>query len=108
MYNAMNVPYGSLAYVLTRAAEERDLLSIVRMIMASAARLVTVCGTLPLVKVWGDGQDAWVKAAAIWAGACFQSMQTVLFVVMGTSLTYYCKYVFGNDSWMCSLRARWI
>lgn len=51
MYNAMNVPYGSLAYVLTRAAEERDLLSIVRMIMASAARLVTVCRTLPLVKV---------------------------------------------------------
>lgn len=149
MYNAMNVPYGSLAYVLTRAAEERDLLSIVRMIMASAARLVTVCGTLPLVKVWGDGQDAWVKAAAIWAGAaallqlfcfreceeqterqngsdqgrtgllssirnvlgnkyfwagaCFQSMQTVLFAVTGTSLTYYCKYVFGNDSWMYSV-----
>lgn len=67
MYNAMNVPYGSLAYVMTRESGEREKLSTVRMIMASAARLLTVCGTLPLVKLWGDGQNAWVQAAAIWA-----------------------------------------
>lgn len=67
MYNAMNVPYGSLAYVMTRESGERETLSVVRMIMASAARLITVCGTLPLVKLWGDGQSAWIKAAAIWA-----------------------------------------
>lgn len=149
MYNMMNVPYGSLAYVLTRDSGERDLLSIVRMTMASIARLVTVCGTLPLVKIWGDGQAAWIKATIIWAvvavilqlfcfkeckeqvrarettketkihfanamkyvlmnkyfwaGACFQTMQYVLFAVTGTSLTYYCKYVFQDETWLYSV-----
>ncbi len=149
MYNAMNVPYGSLAYVLTRDSEERDLLSIVRMTMASIARLMTVCGTLPLVQIWGDGQSAWIKATVIWAvvaiflqlfcfrecreqiiitslpnqgktsfvkamklvltnkyfwaGACFQTMQYVLFAVTGTSLTYYCKYVFQDETWLYSV-----
>lgn len=147
MYNMMNVPYGSLAYVLTRDSGERDLLSIVRMTMASIARLMTVCGTLPLVKIWGDGQAAWIKATVIWAvaavmlqlfcfreckervagtanqvktpltkamrsvltnkyfwaGACFQSMQYVLFAVTGTSLTYYCKYVFQDETWLYSV-----
>lgn len=148
LYNTMNVPYGSLAYVMTRDADERDMLSIVRMVMASIGRLLAVCGTLPLVKLWGDGQAAWVKATVIWAvaaillqlicfkrceervviparenqrkvslaasmksvlgnryfwsGACFQTIQYVLFAVTGTSLTYYCKYVFGNDSWLYS------
>lgn len=149
LYNALNVPYGSLAYVLTRDASERNLLSTVRMCLASAGRLVAVCGTLPLVKLWGDGQEAWVKATLIWAvvavflllfcfgncrekvvivarenqkktslrhslksvlqnayfwaGAGFQLFQYVLFAVTGTILSYYCKYIFGNDSWLYSM-----
>lgn len=148
-YNALNVPYGSLAYVMTRDSSERNMLSMVRMCMASGGRLLAVCGTLPLVKLWGDGQSAWIKATILWAalavgllgfcfgkcrenvviqaretqkktpliasmksvlgnlyfwaGAGFQLMQYVLFAVTGTILSYYCKYVFGNDSWMYSL-----
>ena len=66
-YNLINVPYGSLGYAMTRDSQERDMLSTIRMAFASAGRLLAVCATLPLVQLWGDGQDAWVKSSIIWA-----------------------------------------
>ena len=57
-YNLINVPYGSLGYAMTREPHERDILSTIRMAFASGGRLLAVCATLPLVQLWGDGQDA--------------------------------------------------
>lgn len=66
-YTAINLPYGSLSAMMTRVSPERDMLSIVRMGMSPFGRILAVTCTLPLVKLLGDNQGAWIKTMAIWA-----------------------------------------
>lgn len=66
-YTALNIPYGSLAYVMTDDPAESERLSAARMTLASAGRMLAVSGTLPLVKLWGNNQNAWVRTSVIWA-----------------------------------------
>ncbi|NCB91438.1 MAG: MFS transporter [Clostridia bacterium] len=66
-YTAINLPYGSLSAMMTRASQERDMLSVVRMGLSPLGRIVAVTCTLPLVKLFGDDQAAWVKTMSIWA-----------------------------------------
>jgi GPH family glycoside/pentoside/hexuronide:cation symporter len=147
-YTAINVPYGTLSTMMTRSSHERDLLSVFRMSMAPLGRILAVTFTMPVVKLLGDDQAAWVKAMAIWASIAFvllficflkckETVQneikaaqkiplrknlralltnqyfwstlilwTVTCVhgtIVGTSLPYYCKYIFKNDTWMYSV-----
>lgn len=147
-YTAINVPYGTLSTMMTRSSRERDLLSIVRMSMAPVGRLIAVSFTMPVVKLFGDTQAAWVKAMMMWCALafimliiCFKNCEEkvsfeaqkkevkvalsksikallgnvyfwatlILWTVtcvhgalVGAVLPYYCKYIFGNDSWMYS------
>lgn len=148
LYTAINVPYGTLSTMMTRSSHERDLLSIFRMSMAPIGRIIAVTFTMPVVKLFGDDQAAWIKAMAMWASialvmlvicfarckeaVCVTAVQTqkvplgknlralltnqyfwaalllwtvtcVHGTIVGTSLPYYCKYIFGNDSWMYSV-----
>lgn len=148
LYTAINVPYGTLSTMMTRSSHERDLLSIFRMSMAPLGRIIAVTFTMPVVKLFGDDQAAWVKAMSMWAAIalvmliiCFarcketvnieavkaakvplsknlkalltnQYFWSVLILwtvtcvhgtIVGTSLPYYCKYIFHNDSWMYSV-----
>ena len=66
-YTAINLPYGSLSAMMTRASWERDMLSITRMSMSPFGRILAVACTLPLVKYFGDDQAAWIKTMSIWA-----------------------------------------
>ena len=66
-YTALNLPYGSLSAMMTRASKERDMLSITRMCLSPWGRILSVLATLPLVKVFGDTQMAWVEVMSIWA-----------------------------------------
>lgn len=66
-YTAINLPYGSLSTMMTRSSEERDMLSIVRMGMSPVGKILAVSLTMPLVKLFGDDQAAWVKTMSIWA-----------------------------------------
>lgn len=66
-YTALNLPYGSLSAMMTRVSKERDMLSIIRMALSPIGRILAVSATLPLVKVFGDTQMAWVKVMSIWA-----------------------------------------
>lgn len=147
-YTAINVPYGTLSTMMTRSSHERDLLSIFRMSMAPVGRIIAVTFTMPVVKLFGDDQAAWVKAMAMWVILAFIMLVTcfakcketvhmeavaktkvplgknlkalltnqyfwstlILWTVtcvhgtiVGTTLPYYCKYIFGNDSWMYSV-----
>lgn len=70
-YTAINVPYGTLSTLMTRSSHERDMLSIVRMSLAPVGRIIAVTFTLPLVKLLGNDQSAWVKAMALWAALAF-------------------------------------
>lgn len=66
-YTALNLPYGSLSAMMTRSSKERDMLSIVRMTLSPLGKILAVSATLPLIKVFGDNQAAWVKVMTIWA-----------------------------------------
>lgn len=147
IYTAINVPYGSLSTMMTRDSYQQDLLSIFRMILSPVGRIISVTFTMPLVKMFGDDQSAWVKTMCIWVVIamalllfCFfrcketvvvdpkkeekrsigknlkalltnkyfwcvlglWSIQVIHMTIVGTDLPYYCKYIFGNDTWMYS------
>lgn len=147
-YTAINVPYGTLSTLMTRESEERSLLSIFRMTMSPAGRIMVVSCTMPLVRFFGNDVAAWAKAMAIWAVIAiillylcfrnceetvvlenvrkekvpfFKSMKALLtncyfwiclfiwtlsnvhLTIVGIDLPYYCKYIFGNDTWMYSV-----
>ena len=147
-YTAINLPYSSLSSMMTRISSERDMLSIVRMGLSPFGRILAVTCTMPVVKLFGDDQAAWVKTMAMWAAIalvllliCFfkceekveieakknqkkvpvkralkalvcnqyfwavvvlWTMQNGIYCITGTILPYYCKYIFGNDTWMYS------
>lgn len=148
-YTAINVPYGTLSTMMTRSSHERDMLSIVRMSMAPVGRLLAVSLSMPIVKLFGDTQAAWVKAMMMWSALAFVmllicfynckeqiqaakpkeekkvslgkrvkallgnvyfwailALWTVTVVqqtLVGTMTPYYCKYIFGNDTWLYSV-----
>ena len=66
-YTALNLPYGSLSAMMTRLSKERDMLSITRMCLSPWGRILSVSATLPLVKILGDTQEAWVKVMSLWS-----------------------------------------
>ncbi len=148
-YTAINVPYGTLSAMMSRSSHERDMLSIVRMSLAPVGRLIAVTLSLPVVKLFGDNQAAWIKAMMMWSALAFvlliicfvncketvhditiQTKEKVGFVkslksllgniyfwatmllltitvvqqtIAGTITPYYCKYIFGNDTWYSAL-----
>lgn len=67
MYTAVNLPYGSLSAMLTRDQEERDMISIFRMAMSPFGRIAISIFTMPIVKILGNDQRAWVISISIWA-----------------------------------------
>ena len=66
-YTAINLPYSSLSAMMTRISSERDMLSVVRMGLSSFGRILAVTCTMPVVKLFGNDQAAWIKTMAIWA-----------------------------------------
>lgn len=66
IYTAINVPYGSLSTMMTRDSYQQDMLSIFRMILSPVGRIISVTFTMPLVKLFGDDQSAWVKTMFLW------------------------------------------
>lgn len=66
-YTMLSLPYCSLMAMMTRVSRERDMLSITRMALSPLGKILAVSATLPLIKVFGDTQMAWVKVMTIWA-----------------------------------------
>lgn len=66
-YTAINLPYSSLSAMMTRSSSERDMLSVVRMGLSPFGRILAVTCTMPVVKIFGNDQAAWIKTMAIWA-----------------------------------------
>ena len=65
-YTAINVPYGTLSTMMTRSSHERDLLSIVRMALSPVGKIIAVTFTMPVVKLFGNDQAAWIKTMSMW------------------------------------------
>jgi len=148
-YTAINVPYGTLSTRMTRISHERDMLAVFRMGMSPMGKILSVTLTMPLVKLFGNDQSAWIKTMSIWAVfalimliICFVRCKetvplkiipkenkpkakktlkslltnqyfwstTILWTltclhttIVGTTLPYYCKYIFGNDGYVYSM-----
>lgn len=145
VYTALTLPYGTLASLMTRNQHERELTNVLRMAVSPFGRILTTSCTLPLVKLMGDDQRAWVISTAIfsviamimlficffftkervsietakqekapvikslkalfvnkyWALAmALWGMLSVYSTLIGTDLTYYCKYILGNELYM--------
>ena len=66
-YTAINLPYGSLSSMMIRESAERDKLSVLRMGLSPIGKIVAATCTLPLVKLLGNDQAAWIKVMSVWA-----------------------------------------
>lgn len=67
MYTASNIPYGTLASLITQDSNQRSYLNIFRMIGYFIVSLLIPIITLPLVKFFGDGQKGWLITITIYA-----------------------------------------
>lgn len=67
VYTALNLPYGTLAALMTRDQNERSLLNVFRMSMAPAGNLIVTALTLPLINRLGGDQKAWITVTVIYA-----------------------------------------
>jgi GPH family glycoside/pentoside/hexuronide:cation symporter len=65
-YTALNLPYSSLATLMTRNQYERGVINAIRMGLSPFGRILATAATLPLVKVLGDDQEAWIMAAVLY------------------------------------------
>lgn len=59
VYTAINLPFGSLAALITRNQRERGYLNISKMVFAFAGGLVVNMATLPFVEKFGNDARAW-------------------------------------------------
>ena len=53
--------------MMIRESSERDKLSVLRMGLSPIGKIVAATCTLPLVKLLGNDQAAWIKVMSVWA-----------------------------------------
>ena len=66
VYTAINLPFGSLAALMTKNQTERGHLNISKMVFAFGGGMVVNAATLPLVKFFGNDSSAWQKTFLIY------------------------------------------
>lgn len=66
VYTAINLPFGSLAALMTKNQTERGYLNISKMVFAFAGGMVINAATLPLVEFFGNNSLAWQKTFLIY------------------------------------------
>ena len=67
VYPALNLPYGTLAALMTRNQNERSIINIYRMSMAPLGNLIVTALTLPLINRLGGDQRAWIMVTVVYA-----------------------------------------
>ncbi len=77
VYTAINLPFGSLAALMTKNQTERGYLNISKMIFAFGGGMVVNAATLPLVAFFGNDSAAWQKTFLVYGVAAI-----VLFLVV--------------------------
>ena len=66
VYTAINLPFGSLAALMTKNQTERGYLNISKMVFAFGGGMVVNAATLPMVKYFGNDAAAWQKTFLIY------------------------------------------
>ena len=79
VYTAINLPFGSLAALMTKNQTERGYLNISKMVFAFGGGMVVNAATLPLVKFFGNDTSAWQKTFLIYGVVAIIFFLTVFF-----------------------------
>lgn len=79
VYTAINLPFGSLAALMTKNQTERGYLNISKMVFAFGGAMVVNAATLPLVKYFGNDSLAWQKTFIIYGVVALICFLTVFF-----------------------------
>lgn len=66
VYTAINLPFGSLASLMTKNQTERGYLNISKMVFAFAGGMVVNAATLPMVEFFGNDSAAWQKTFLVY------------------------------------------
>lgn len=67
VYTALNLPYGTMASMMTRDQGERSILNIYRMSMSPLGALLVTAVTMPLINKLGGTQRVWIMVTAVYA-----------------------------------------
>lgn len=67
VYTALNLPYATLASLMTRDVNQRASINLYRTGMSAVGNLVITAVTFPLVEALGDTQRAWVTVSIAYA-----------------------------------------
>ena len=79
VYTAINLPFGSLAALMTKNQTERGYLNISKMVFAFGGGMVVNAATLPLVEFFGNDAAAWQKTFLIYGIVAIVLFLTVFF-----------------------------
>lgn len=79
VYTAINLPFGSLAALMTKNQTERGYLNISKMVFAFGGGMVINAATLPLVKHFGNDASAWQKTFMIYGAVAIVFFLIVFF-----------------------------
>ena len=60
VYTALNLPYATLATLMTRDTDQRAVINLFRTGMSALGNMVITAVTFPLVTLLGDTQQAWI------------------------------------------------
>ncbi len=67
VYTAISIPYGALMAIRTESSEERGKMGICRATFGYIAGMVIVILLIPITNMLGGTQEAWIKAAVVFA-----------------------------------------
>ena len=67
VYTALNLPYATMASLMTRDINQRASINLYRTGMSAVGNLVITSVTFPLVSALGDTQQAWVTVSVAYA-----------------------------------------
>ena len=67
VYTALNLPYASMAPLMTRDENDLAKINLFRMSMSPIGNLIVSAVTLPLINRMGGDQAAWIKVTLVYA-----------------------------------------
>ena len=63
VYTSLNLPYATLATLMTRDTDQRSVINLFRTGMSAIGNLIITAITFPLVTLLGNTQQAWIEVS---------------------------------------------
>lgn len=114
VYTALNLPYSTMASLITRDAKSRASTQAWRIFCGPGGKMVVTVATLPLVNFFGGTQQSWIIVACIYAVValillliCFFNIEERVVIKAAEGRTFTVgqnlKALFSNQYWAICL-----